>query len=218
MAQVFKPSADVWLRAILVTAALTVVSIVVGGWVYLHSDWLTDVGEPPWQPVPFSHRHHAGELEIDCRYCHYTVEQSAQATLPTAETCMTCHSKVWTEADMLRPVREAYAEGRPLVWNRVVDVPDFVYFNHAIHVDKGVGCTTCHGPIQEMALTYESHSYSMAWCLDCHRDPAPYVRPRDALTDLRWKPTEDQIAVNRRRLHAEGVTPETMTDCYTCHR
>ncbi|EKV31778.1 Molybdopterin oxidoreductase subunit protein [Caenispirillum salinarum AK4] len=219
MAQVFKPSADIILRAVILIIVIAVIVTVVSGWLYWHSGWLTDVAEAPEQPVPFSHRHHAGDLNIDCRYCHYTGEETAKAGLPTSETCMTCHSQLWTEAEALRPVRQAYTEGRPLWWQRVVDSPDFVYFNHAAHLDVGVGCTTCHGPVQEMALTYESHAYTMGWCLDCHRDPAPNLRPEGAVTAFDWRPRTGLSETERQALlEARDVHPERLTDCYTCHR
>lgn len=218
MTQVFRRSADTWLRAIALAAILLVVVGVTSAWLYRNSDWMQDVGEAPWQPVPFSHRHHAGALQIDCLYCHYTAETDAKAGYPTGELCMTCHSQLWTEADMLRPVRETVAQGERIVWNKVTNVADFVFFNHAIHVQKGVGCTTCHGAIQTQALTHETHAYSMQWCVDCHRDPAPYLRPLDAVTDFRWRPDKDQRAIGTAFMKERNIHPDQLTHCYVCHR
>ena len=130
------------------------------------------------QPVPFSHKHHAGELGIDCRYCHTSVEKSSFAGLPPTQTCMTCHSQIWTNASMLEPVRASYRDDKSIAWTRVNALPDFVYFDHSIHVSKGVGCTTCHGPIAEMPLTWTAGTLYMQWCLECHREPEKYVRPK----------------------------------------
>ena len=128
--------------------------------------------------MPFSHKHHAGELGIDCRYCHTSVEKSSFAGLPPTQTCMTCHSQIWTNAPMLEPVRASYRDNKSIAWTRVNALPDFVYFDHSIHVSKGVGCTTCHGPVAEMPLTWQANTLYMAWCLDCHREPEKFVRPK----------------------------------------
>lgn len=218
MAQVFGRSADTWLRAIALVVAVIVVATLVGGWMALHSPWTTEVGATPPQPVPFSHRHHAGELKIDCRYCHYTVETESVAGWPTSELCMTCHSQLWTEADMLEPLRTSFTTGEPLRWSRIVDLPEFVYFDHGVHVSNGVGCASCHGRIDTMAMTYQAEALTMSFCLDCHRDPAPHLRPLDAVTDMAWKPPENQDVIGRTFMEARDVHPDRLTDCYTCHR
>ena len=182
------------------------------------SSLVTGMERDMTQPVPFSHKHHAGALGIDCRYCHTGVETSAFAGLPPTETCMTCHSQLWTNADMLEPVRSSLANGTPISWNRVHDLPDFVYFNHAIHVNKGVACTTCHGPVDTMALTWQASPLTMSWCLDCHRNPEPNLRPRKDGFDTDWQPPADIARLRALLMMEEEIHPETMTDCYVCHR
>src|ERR1700723_3266469 len=145
------------------------------------SPWYTQQNVKRQQPVPFSHRHHAGELRIDCRYCHTSVEKSSFAGVPPTETCMTCHSQIWTNAAMLEPVRQSLASGAPIHWRRVNQLPDYVYFDHSVHIAKGVGCTPCHGDVEHMPLMRQAAPLTMEWCLDCHRDPAPNLR---ALADV----------------------------------
>lgn len=159
---------------------------------YYHSPYWNRVGYAPQQPVLFSHRHHAGELGIDCRYCHDTVEKSAFAGMPSTHTCMTCHSQVFTDTALLRPVVLSAERLAPLHWTRVNSLPDHVYFNHSIHLAKGVGCTTCHGEIGNMPLTAKGESLSMRWCVDCHRDPGPRLRPPSEVFAATWTPPADQ--------------------------
>ena len=170
------------------------------------------------QPVPFSHRHHACELGIDCRYCHSGVERSPRAGLPPTETCMTCHSQIWTNASMLEPVRQSLAQGKPIQWTRVAKLPEYVFFRHDIHIAKGVGCESCHGRIDEMALTFRAKSFTMEFCLDCHRDPAPNLRPKDRITDMAWKPPADARAKGQAIAAHEGIRVGELTHCYVCHR
>ena len=171
------------------------------------------------QPIPFSHQHHARDDGIDCRYCHTSVETSAFAGIPPLETCMTCHSQLFTDAPPLAPLRSAYAGQTTLAWNRVHDLPDFVYFDHGIHVVKGVGCSTCHGPVDRMPLTRRVASLDMQWCLDCHRNPQRYLRPRDLVFDMNWSPPADQEVrgAELARVYRLRTTRE-LTDCSTCHR
>lgn len=169
-------------------------------------------------PVPFSHAHHVGGLGLDCRYCHTSVTESRFAGLPPTETCMTCHSQLWTNAPMLAPVRESLAEGRPLRWSRVHNLPDYVYFDHSIHVAKGVGCSTCHGNVAEMPLIAQEAPLTMGWCLSCHRDPAPNLRPQAAIYDPRWTPPHDQRAQGEALIRHYMVQTEHLTDCSICHR
>jgi hypothetical protein len=176
------------------------------------------IGTPVDQVVPFSHKHHVGDDGIDCRYCHTSVEQSAFAGIPPTHTCMTCHSQLFTREPMLAPVVQSLASGKPLEWNRVHDLPGFVYFNHSIHIAKGVGCATCHGPVDRMALTWRVAPLEMQWCLDCHRAPEKYLRPVEHVFDMDWKPTEDQIALGTRLVAAYHIHKSTLTDCSTCHR
>ncbi|HUH86024.1 MAG TPA: cytochrome c3 family protein, partial [Stellaceae bacterium] len=174
-------------------------------------------GFTPSQPVPFSHAHHVGQLGIDCRYCHSSVEIAPNAGMPATETCMSCHSQLWTNAAMLAPVRQSLAEQRPLHWNSVYTLPDYVYFDHSIHVAKGVGCTECHGPIGDMPLTRKASDLHMGWCLACHRDPGPHLRPRDAVFDLHWRRTSATPS-GTALIAAYHIHVETLTDCTICHR
>ena len=171
------------------------------------------------QPVPFSHEHHVGGLGLDCRYCHTSVEKARFAGLPPTETCMTCHSQIWTNAQMLAPVRASLAENKPIRWQRVHKLPGYVYFDHSIHIAKGVGCSTCHGPVHEMKLTRQAAPLTMKWCLDCHRDPAKNLRPRDAVFD----PELDSLrmtseASGQKLIAAYHIRTDHLTDCSTCHR
>jgi hypothetical protein len=180
------------------------------------SPWYTDVHVAQEQPVPFSHKHHAGELGIDCRYCHTSVEQSSFAGLPPTETCMTCHSRIWTNSSMLEPVRASYRDGKSLAWTRVNALPGFVYFDHSIHVNKGIGCTTCHGPIVDMPLTYREGTLLMSWCLDCHRQPEKYVRPKSEVFNPFYEPPANQIELGRRLVKEYKI--QSLQNCSTCHR
>src|SRR5262245_19254164 len=176
MPQIFRPRSNTIARVSLLAAPLF---LAFGMWVSLiftRSSYGTGAGMVHLQPVPFSHAHHAGQLGIDCRYCHTTVERSSYAGMPTTETCMHCHSQIWGGSDMLKPVRDSYKSGESLVWQRVYNLPGFVYFDHSIHVQKGVGCASCHGRVDQMPLTYQVPSLLMEWCLDCHRHPQRHLR------------------------------------------
>ncbi|HEY6467411.1 MAG TPA: cytochrome c3 family protein [Candidatus Acidoferrales bacterium] len=196
------------------------------------SSWYTRQNYTEQQPVPFSHRHHVGELGIDCRYCHVTVEKSSFAGVPPTQTCMTCHSQIWTNASMLEPVRASYRDNTSLSWVRVNALPDFVYFDHSIHINKGIGCTTCHGPVGDMPLTYRAGSLYMSWCLDCHRQPQKNLRPRaevfnafyqqpsgDTPVTYNGKTYTDQNALGKQLLVDYKIHNLTfMQSCSTCHR
>jgi hypothetical protein len=175
-----------------------------------------DIGYEPVQPVPYSHRLHAGDLGIDCRYCHNTVEESAFASLPPTQTCMGCHRDIFPQSERLTPVRESYATGMPIPWVRVHDLPDFVYFNHSAHVRRGVGCVECHGRVDKMDRVYQAKALSMAWCLSCHRHPEAHLRPLEAITDMAWAPGPDREALGAKLREAYDIHPPT--DCSTCHR
>jgi Cytochrome c7 and related cytochrome c len=177
-----------------------------------HRSWIVE------QPVPFSHQHHVSGLGIDCRFCHVTVETSGDAGMPPTYTCMTCHSQIWTNAGLLAPVRESLANNTPITWHRVTDLPDYVYFNHKIHIAKGVGCESCHGRIDQMALTYRTKAFTMDFCLDCHRDPPPNLRPKDHITDMAWKPPADARTKGESIAAHEGIRFGELTYCYVCHR
>jgi hypothetical protein len=175
------------------------------------------IGEAVEQPVPFSHRHHVGDLGIDCRYCHSTVETDAFAGIPPIATCMTCHSQLYTDQSMFKPVVESWRSGVALHWQRVHQLPDFVYFNHSIHVAKGVGCVSCHGRVDQMALTARTQSLSMKWCLDCHRAPEKFLRPRDKVFAMDWQPA-DQHKLELALVDAYHIDTHRLTDCSICHR
>jgi hypothetical protein len=218
MPQLFRPVADTIARAILVSI-LAVPFVVVGGaYAVMRSPLVTGQSITLHQPVPFSHKHHVGDDGIDCRYCHTSVETSAFAGMPPTTTCMTCHSQLFTNAEMLAPVRQSLADNKPLHWTRVHRLPDYVYFDHSIHVAKGVGCTTCHGQVETMPLMRQAAPLTMSWCLDCHRDPAPNLRPRDQVFNTQWTPPADQLEQGRRLLTEYHIKTEHLTDCSRCHR
>jgi len=176
----------------------------------------TDVGYQPKQPVPYSHALHAGRLGMDCRYCHNTVEQGAHAAIPPTATCMNCHERVWTNSDKLSPVRESLASGRSVEWIKVHDLPDYVYFNHSAHVTRGVGCVSCHGRVDEMEEVFQKEPLSMSWCLTCHRNPEPNLRPPEEVTNMNWQPPTDAVAFGKTLREKNHLNPPT--DCSTCHR
>jgi hypothetical protein len=216
MAQLFPRSTNAFARAsILAAGALGALAL---GLVLAapRSPWATQQGVVRDQPVPFSHLHHVGGMGIDCRYCHTSVERSAAAGIPPTKTCMNCHLQVWSDSPTLAPVRESLRTGKPLRWAKVYDLPDFVYFNHSAHVNKGVGCDTCHGRVDRMPLLYQHSSLLMEWCLECHRAPEKYVRPKDQVANPAWEPPANQIEEGRRLVKAYGINPRT--SCSTCHR
>jgi hypothetical protein len=182
------------------------------------SPYTTLVHVPLDQPVPFSHKHHYAGLGIDCRYCHTSVEKSSFAGVPPTETCMTCHSQLYTDAPILAPVRQSLATDTPLRWNRVNFVPDFVFFNHGIHVNRGIGCAECHGHLDRMPLTWKSKTLYMKFCLDCHNDPAKFIRPRNEVFNLEWRRPPDQYAQGQKLIKEYHVNTIQLTDCSMCHR
>lgn len=219
-AQIFPPAADTSLRLTMILLALAIAMLGIGGWARVRSPWETQEGLAEHQPVPFSHKHHVGDSGIDCRYCHTSVETSARAGLPATHICMTCHSQLWTGAEMLAPVRKSMATRRPLVWHRVAQVPDYVYFNHSIHVARGVGCVECHGRIDKMPLTWRAKPFQMQFCLDCHRDPGPHLRPPQLVTQMEplgWSEAEKR-RYGERVMAAHRIDPKTLTNCEMCHR
>ncbi len=216
MAQIFHRSTNTLARVSIFGAVFVLGALVwVSATVY-RSSYFTDVGEAITQPVPFSHKHHVNGLGIDCRYCHTSVEVSSFAGIPPTETCMTCHSQIWIDSPMLEPVRESYRTGESLQWVRVHDLPDFVYFNHSVHVAKGMGCTTCHGQVDQMPLVWKVNTLYMEWCLNCHRNPELYVRPREEVFNVKWSPPEDQLEQGRRLVKEYKI--QSLTNCSTCHR
>lgn len=188
MPQVFNRGANGLARMSLVILGLVVTSLALTLNELQRSPYVTKQGERLEQPVPFSHQHHVAGLGLDCRYCHTSVESSSFAGIPPTKTCMNCHSEIWTNADILEPVRASYRNNTPIWWTKLHDLPDYVYFNHEIHVNKGIGCASCHGPVDEMPLTYAHASLQMEWCLDCHRNPAKNIRPTgDPIFNIGWR-------------------------------
>ena len=218
MPAVFSPRANLIARASIALGLLLVCGAGVIAYAYINSSYYNDVNVEIDQPVPFSHEHHVGGLGIDCRYCHASVEESAFAGMPASETCMGCHSKLWTRADLLEPIRSSWQTGTPVRWRRVNVLPDFVYFNHAIHINKGIGCGSCHGPVDKMPLMRKYATLNMRWCIACHRNPEPQVRPRDRIFDVSWKPAATSADVSQLRYDTYDIRSENITDCSTCHR
>ena len=216
MSQIFNRSANT-LAKVSILGILLLVGGLVGLAILLgRSPYVTRAQEYIEQPIQFSHLHHAGDDGIDCRYCHTSVETSAFAGIPPTKTCMNCHSQLWSEAPILEPVRSSFREDTPLRWIRVHDLPDFVYFNHSIHVKKGMGCETCHGRIDKMPLTLQQNTLQMEWCLDCHRNPGQYVRPRNEVFTMGYRPAEPQATMGPRLIKEYDIN--TNTNCSTCHR
>ncbi len=183
------------------------------------SDWITGRNVEKMQPIQFSHKHHAGDDGIDCRYCHTTVETAASAGLPATQTCMNCHSQLFADSQYLEPVRASFRDNKPIEWTRVHDLPEFVYFNHSIHVAKGVGCSTCHGEIDNMPAVYQKNTLQMEWCLSCHKDPSQFIRPKSEIFNMQWK--DSNITADRRqelKKEYEIRSREMLTSCSTCHR
>jgi len=216
MPQIFHPSTNTFSRVTIFGAVIVIVVLALVGGSLQRSSYTTEVGTPREQPVPFSHRHHVGGIGIDCRYCHTSVEDAAFAGIPPTQTCMNCHRQIWSTSALLEPVRESFRTDRSLIWIRVHDLPDFVYFDHSIHVRKGVGCATCHGHVDQMPLMWRTQTLHMEWCLDCHRHPEQYLRPRDKVFTMDWEPPADQLALGTRLVHDYDVN--SMTSCSVCHR
>jgi hypothetical protein len=216
LAQIFHPSMNTISKASMLTLACGIIALIFVGAAYDRSPYITEVGVPIDQPVEFSHEHHVRELGIDCRYCHTSAETSSHAGIPPTHTCMTCHSQIWSTSPMLARVRDSYSTHTPIPWNRVHNVPDFAHFNHSIHINKGIGCSTCHGQINEMPQTWKVHTLRMEWCLDCHRDPARFIRPRDKIYDMSWKQLSS-LDEGTRLLKEHGVRTDNLTNCSICH-
>jgi hypothetical protein len=230
--QIFPRSSNAIARASLVIVAVVVGALGWAGWEFQRSPYITNAGIRKEQPVPFSHQHHVTGLGIDCRYCHTSVEESSFAGIPPTKTCMNCHSQIWTNASLLEPVRESFRSGKSIEWIRVNQVPNFVYFNHSIHINKGVGCNSCHGPVDKMPLMYQQESLQMEFCLNCHRAPEKFLRPRDQVFNMRYvapgfdsevpfegkvyKDQEELGNVLKAKYNVRSV--KDITSCNTCHR
>lgn len=216
MAQIFHPSTNTFARLSIFGAVFMLAALAWLAAAVTRSPYVTREGVTRDQPVPFSHKHHVQGLGLDCRYCHTSVEESAFAGIPPVKTCMNCHSQIWSESPMLAPVRDSFRTGRPLVWTRVHDLPDFVYFDHSIHVHKGVGCATCHGRVDQMPLMWQNASLQMEWCLECHRAPERFVRPREAVFQMDWEPPADRAALGAQLVRDYNI--QSLTSCSVCHR
>lgn len=216
MAQIFHPSTNTFSKVSIFGA---VFFIGAGLWILgaiERSPFITRTHVALEQPVAFSHRHHVTQLGIDCRYCHTSVEKSNFAGIPPTETCMTCHSQIHATSPMLEPVRASYRDNTSIEWIRVNDLPDYVYFNHSIHVKKGMGCVTCHGPVGDMALSWRENSLNMEWCLACHRAPEKFVRPREQVFSTTWQPNGTQGEIGSALVKEYKI--QKLTNCSICHR
>jgi Cytochrome c7 and related cytochrome c len=230
--QIFHRSANSLSRASIYAGIFSLAFVLWACINFQRSPYVTYAGVVRPQPVPFSHQHHVAALGIDCRYCHTSVENSRFAGIPPTQTCMNCHSEIWTSAPLLEPVRESYRTGKSLEWNRVNDLPDFVYFDHSIHINKGIGCNTCHGPVDRMPMMFNYASLQMEWCVECHRGPEKNMRPRDEVFNMRYQqPTSDlpvvvdgksftdQMDLGKYLAHKYHVrSVMDITSCNTCHR
>ena len=218
MAQIFGPSTNIYAKL-----SIVLVGVLAAGGLGLvlafeRSPYRTNENVVYTQPIKFSHDHHTAGLGIDCRYCHHTVERAASANIPATEVCMNCHSQVWADSPMLEPVRASYRDNDPIEWNRVHDLPDYVYFNHSVHVTKGVACFECHGPVNEMPLIQRGATLQMQWCLDCHENPAPRLRPPSAVTNFRWEPPTDDPAYFAHLAEEADIGDQwRLWSCSTCH-
>jgi hypothetical protein len=212
--QIFHPSMNTISRATIFGAVFILAGIGWILWVFYRSSYMTQVGVVRPQPVEFSHEHHVGGLGIDCRYCHVSVETSAFAGIPATEICMQCHSQIWNDSPKLEPVRASFRTGESIRWTRVHDVPDFVQFNHSIHIKKGVACIACHGQVDSMPLMWRTETLHMQWCIDCHRDPLPSLRPPEEIYSMNATPT---LSTSERRALLEQYHISYETDCSVCH-
>jgi len=227
MAQIFSPSTNTLSKASIVAGALLAGTAAFALTTVNRWPWISNVDVAVEQEVPFSHKHHVGGLGIDCRFCHTAAEESAVSGIPPVKTCMGCHSVVWKDAPMLEPIRESYRSDKPIQWTRVHDLPDFAYFNHSIHLKKGIGCESCHGRVDQMPLMWKVNSLNMEWCLSCHRNPQDFVRPRDQITTMGWDPRHPEKSgsnlpsMSQAELGAKLVQEykiQSLTHCSTCHR
>jgi hypothetical protein len=216
MSLLFRPRHNTLAHVTLFILAAGGLGTIGGLLIYVRTPYARMMEDPIEQPLQFDHRHHTRDEGIDCRYCHNTVDRSPNASIPPTSLCLNCHSQVWNKSPLLEPVRQSFFQNKPLEWRRVYRVPDFVYFNHAIHVNKGVGCVSCHGRVDQMAAVEKATPLTMAWCLDCHRNPEKNLRPIEELTNMTWKPEGDPVETGRAL--AERYDVHTRTSCTTCHR
>jgi hypothetical protein len=216
MGQIFHPSTNTISKVTIFggLAAVAALAALLAG--IDRSSYVTEAGVARAQPVPFSHKHHVADAGIDCRYCHISVETSSFAGIPATKICMNCHSQIWSESPTLEPVRASFRTGQSIEWTRVHNLPQFVYFDHSIHVNKGVGCTTCHGPVDRMPLMWRENSLYMEWCLECHREPERFVRPRQFVFSVNWQAPADQLKLGRQLIEEYKI--QRLTSCSVCHR
>lgn len=239
MPQLFRPSSNAFAQVTVVALAATPLAVIVTLSQITRAPQVTGVTTAVEQPVPFSHEHHVTELGIDCRYCHTSVEKSAKAGYPATHTCMSCHSQVWNNSPLLEPIRESYDKNVPIKWTKVNKVPDFVYFNHSIHIKRGVNCNNCHGPVQAMQMAYKGKPFQMRWCLECHRNPEKYVGEPGSAFDLyeairkdpkaltkeqqilaqgeQYNRNAEELAKGRELVKKYNIKKEQLTDCAVCH-
>ena len=217
MPQIFKSSANSFARTSIVLAVV-ILGALAGVVVELIADsrYASRQGAAREQPIPFSHTHHVGSMGIECRYCHTGVENSQHAVVPPTKTCMNCHSQIWVNSSTLEPVRESYRTNQSIKWTKVHDLPDYVYFNHSIHVKKGVGCETCHGRVDKMPIMYQQSNLQMRWCVECHREPEKFVRPREFITKMGYEPAEPQEVLGPKLVKEYNI--QKLKTCWTCHR
>lgn len=216
MSQIFHRSTNTLSKVSIFGGAILAGCIIAAAYTLDRGAFNTDVAVVKEQPVPFSHKHHVADDGIDCRYCHTSVETSHFAGLPATEICMSCHSQIWSNAALLEPVRASWRTGESLQWTRVHDLPEFVYFNHSIHINKGVGCATCHGRVDKMPLMFKANTLNMNWCLECHRQPEKFLRPREEVFNMAYQAPANQLELGREL--AKKYHVQSLTDCYTCHR
>src|SRR5438105_8659249 len=218
MPQVFGPASNTIAKVSIAVVVFLLGGTLAVGYIMDRGSWMTFVQVAPEQPIPFSHKHHVKDDGIDCRYCHTTVETSHFAGLPPTETCMTCHSQIWANATLTQPIRDSWATGKSIEWRRVHDLPDFVYFNHSIHVNKGIGCSTCHGSVDKMPLTWQANTLYMKWCLDCHKEPEKFIRPRNEVFNMAWPAIPERKERGRDLVANYHVRSAQLRDCSICHR
>lgn len=214
MPQLFPKWANQVPRLLLIVMTFSLLGVVLGVWYFAAAAWV-EVGYAPKQPVDYSHQIHAGKLGLDCRYCHSTVEISAKAMIPATQTCMNCHNQIRTDSPKLELVRESWRTGQPIEWVRIHNIPDYAQFNHSAHVNVGVGCATCHGRIDKMAVVSQQEPLSMGWCLECHRNPAPNLRPIKEVTNMSWVPGEGHKEWAQQQIQKLNIAPPTY--CNGCH-
>jgi hypothetical protein len=218
MSQIFNRSSHLIFRGVPIIIFLGIILTAGLAMVMPRSSWETQVGDIQNQEIPFSHKHHVGGLGLDCRFCHSSVDRSANAGMPSTHTCLTCHSQIWKKASLLKPLHDSAEQNSPLEWNRVYRLPHYVYFNHSIHVTKGIGCVTCHGQVDQMPMMVKTKAFFMRQCLECHTHPEKYLRPLNEIYNLNWPRPEDQIAQGQALLLQNHIPKYRLRDCNTCHR